>query len=55
MNIDIIKCKEYYLDCVNYHSWKLKQLCNVTESYMMFVNTHKTFNINSMKCPLKVR
>lgn len=28
MSFDVTKCKEYHIDCINYHTWIVEKVCN---------------------------
>lgn len=51
--MEVIQCKEYFLDCVNYHSWILRNFCNITATFTMIMTIPKSV-MNNVKCPLKV-
>lgn len=54
MHWEIIKCKEYYIDCVNYHSWNLKNICLTQQSFIHYINLPKS-DQQLIKCPYNVR
>jgi len=48
--MEIIKCKEYYIDCENYHTFDLKDICKFKFNIFVFTNIPDT----NIFCPIKV-
>lgn len=55
MSFDVMKCKEYYIDCVNYHTWVLEKICTYGAGYGQFLTELKKRPEGyDVKCPIHV-
>ncbi|XP_050528327.1 uncharacterized protein LOC126898393 [Daktulosphaira vitifoliae] len=51
MRVEVIKCKEHFIDCANHRSFDITNICDKVEVVMLFAVID--YKNQEVKCPLK--